>query len=41
MVSNDAMSAIFEPFEAEHALEVVTQRAHRLGELLNRVISRI
>ncbi|WP_017608162.1 purine-nucleoside phosphorylase [Nocardiopsis xinjiangensis] len=41
MVSNDAMSALFQPFEAEHALEVVAQRAHRLGELLNRVISRI
>lgn len=40
-VSNDAMSGVFEPFEAEHALEVVIQRAHRLGELLNRVLSRI
>nr|WP_169552633.1 purine-nucleoside phosphorylase [Nocardiopsis halotolerans] len=39
MVSNDAVGAVFEPFEADRALEVVTQRARRLGELLNRVIS--
>ncbi|QUX30006.1 purine-nucleoside phosphorylase [Nocardiopsis akebiae] len=38
VVSNDAVGAVFEPFEAERALEVVTQRARRLGELLNRVI---
>lgn len=38
VVSNDAVGAVFEPFEAERALDVVTQRARRLGELLNRVI---
>lgn len=39
IVSNDAVGAVFEPFEAGRALEVVTQRAHRLGELLNKVLS--
>ncbi|WP_370462413.1 purine-nucleoside phosphorylase [Nocardiopsis sp. FR6] len=39
MVSNDAVGAVFEPFEAERALEVVTQRARRVGELLNRVLT--
>ncbi|WP_431870604.1 purine-nucleoside phosphorylase [Nocardiopsis eucommiae] len=38
MVSNDALGAVLEPFEQERALEVVTQRARRLGELLNRVL---
>jgi len=40
VVSNDAVGSALEPFEAERALEVVTQRARRLGELLNRVLSR-
>ncbi|MFD6951780.1 purine-nucleoside phosphorylase [Nocardiopsis sp. TSRI0078] len=40
IVSNDAVGAVFEPFEAGRALEVVTQRARRLGELLNRVLER-
>ncbi len=39
IVSNDAVGAVVEPFEEERALEVVTQRARRLGELLNRVIA--
>ncbi|WP_218909123.1 purine-nucleoside phosphorylase [Nocardiopsis sinuspersici] len=38
IISNDAVGAVFAPFEAERALEVVTQRARRLGELLNRVL---
>ncbi|WP_394350423.1 purine-nucleoside phosphorylase [Nocardiopsis quinghaiensis] len=38
IISNDAVGAVFEPFEAERALDVVTQRARRLGELLNRVL---
>ncbi len=41
MISNDAVGTLFEPFEAERALEVVTQRSRRLGELLNRVITHI
>jgi purine-nucleoside phosphorylase len=39
IVSNDAVGAVLEPFEEDRALEVVTQRARRLGELLNRVIA--
>lgn len=39
IVSNDAVGAVFEPFEADRALGVVTQRARRLGELLNRTLS--
>ncbi len=41
IASNDALGSVFEPFESGRALEVVTQRAHRLGELLNRVLTRI
>ena len=40
IVSNDAVGAVFTPFESERALEVVTQRAHRLGELLSQILSR-
>ncbi|MBR8742942.1 purine-nucleoside phosphorylase [Nocardiopsis sp. MG754419] len=39
IVSNDAVGAVLEPFAEERALEIVEQRSHRLGELLNRVIS--
>lgn len=40
IVSNDAVGSVFAPFEADRALEVVTQRARRLGELLNQLLSR-
>jgi purine-nucleoside phosphorylase len=39
MVSNDALGAVFHPFEAERALEIVEQRAPRLGSLINRVLA--
>lgn len=39
VVSNDAVGAVLEPFEEDRALDVVTQRARRLGELLNRVLA--
>ena len=40
IVSNDAVGPVLEPFGAERALEVVTRRARRLGELLNQLLSR-
>ena len=40
VVSNDAVGPAIEPFEAERALEVVTRRALRLGELVHGVLSR-
>jgi purine-nucleoside phosphorylase len=40
VVSNDAVGAVLDPFESDRALEVVTQRARRLGGLLNRVLAR-
>ncbi|WP_017603453.1 purine-nucleoside phosphorylase [Nocardiopsis alkaliphila] len=39
MISNDAVATMFEPFEEDRALEIVTRRARRLGELLNRVLT--
>ncbi|MGW5875550.1 purine-nucleoside phosphorylase [Nocardiopsis terrae] len=39
VVSNDAVGAVLEPFESERALEIVTQRARRLGELLHRTLA--
>lgn len=39
IVSNDAAGAVFEPFEEGKALEIVERRSHRLGELLNRVLT--
>ncbi|MFC3997022.1 purine-nucleoside phosphorylase [Nocardiopsis sediminis] len=41
MVSNDAVGAVFDPFDSEKALDVVRQRALRLGELLNKVLMRL
>ncbi|MFV2196960.1 purine-nucleoside phosphorylase [Nocardiopsis sp. LOL_012] len=40
MVTNDAVGSVFAPFESDQALEVVTQRAGRLGELLNGALER-
>ncbi|MUL39676.1 purine-nucleoside phosphorylase [Streptomonospora sp. PA3] len=40
-VSNDAMGAVFERFDALRALEAVQHNARRLGELLNAVLARI
>ncbi|MBB6170030.1 purine-nucleoside phosphorylase [Nocardiopsis mwathae] len=41
MVSNDAITAVFEPFDQEAALEAVRQRSPRLGELLNAILMRL
>ncbi len=40
MVSNDAMGAVFEPFDSAKALAVVQQRALRLGDLLHAILVR-
>lgn len=40
VVSNDAMSAIFEPFDSLKALDVVRQRAQHLGRLLSATLQR-
>ncbi|CAL9533391.1 Purine nucleoside phosphorylase [Nocardiopsis dassonvillei] len=40
IVSNDALGAVLDPFQQERALEIVRQRARRLGELLNRLLVR-
>lgn len=40
IVSNDALGAVLDPFRQERAMEIVRQRARRLGELLNRVLVR-
>ncbi|QBI52432.1 Purine nucleoside phosphorylase [Streptomonospora litoralis] len=41
VVSNDAMGAVFERFDSLKALDVIQQRARRLGGLLNATLSRI
>ncbi|RKS05577.1 purine-nucleoside phosphorylase [Nocardiopsis sp. Huas11] len=39
MVTNDALSGVFHPFESERVLEVAEQRAPRLGSLISRVLA--
>ncbi|MFC4865729.1 MULTISPECIES: purine-nucleoside phosphorylase [Streptomonospora] len=39
VVSNDAIGAVFEPFDSLKALEVIQRRTKRLGELLHETIS--
>lgn len=41
VVSNDAMGAVFERFDSLKALDVIQQRAQRLGGLLNAALLRI
>ena len=40
VVSNDALGAVLDPFCPDRSMEIVRQRARRLGELLNRTLSR-
>ncbi|MDT0329133.1 purine-nucleoside phosphorylase [Nocardiopsis lambiniae] len=40
IISNDAMGAILDPFQEDRAMEIVRRRAHRLGELLKRLLIR-
>ncbi|GAA4913985.1 purine-nucleoside phosphorylase [Streptomonospora salina] len=40
VVSNDAIGSVFEPFDSLKALDVVQQRAQRLGELLGAALQR-
>ncbi|MBV2367216.1 purine-nucleoside phosphorylase [Streptomonospora nanhaiensis] len=39
VVSNDAVGAVFEPFDTLRALDVIQQRAQRLGSLLNATLA--
>ncbi|MFD0776386.1 purine-nucleoside phosphorylase [Streptomonospora algeriensis] len=41
VVSNDAMGAVFERFDSLKALDVIQQRAQRLGELISATLQRI
>ncbi|MBB6118928.1 purine-nucleoside phosphorylase [Nocardiopsis algeriensis] len=41
IVSNDAVGAVIDPAEVERARDVVTRRAHPLGDLLKQVLTRV